>query len=288
LLERDHASLRVALSWLVERKDRLRVITGAGTLAWYQGEEAYARQMNEQALVLAQEIGDRAAEAFALGSLGALTSELGDYEQADARFEASLAIAREVGDPGPVVLALHNLAHQEWGRGQVAPAMTRLEEALEVAREHRMGWILPSILVGLGTIKTDLGDPDGAIGFFRESIALAQVRGNLGDVIDGIGGLARLAATTDRPVAAVRLFGAADAMREGLAMSLSTSELAYLEPIMDGLRAALGDEGFSAAWSEGRSLSQEEALAEAFSLRVETVEVTTPNAVPRASAHDLA
>ena len=142
-------------------------------------------------------------------------SELGNYEQANARFEASLAVAREVGDPEPVVLTLHNLAHQEWERGHAALAMASLEEALGVAREHHMVWILPSILVGLGTISTDLGDLDRAIGFFRESLALAQVRGNLGDVVDGIGGLARLAAATSQPVEAVRLFGAADMMREG-------------------------------------------------------------------------
>jgi predicted ATPase/class 3 adenylate cyclase len=328
-LERDHASLRAALSWLVERgegellarlagvlwtfwkehahysegrhwldaalelgqeapaKDRLRVLTGTATMAWYQADVEYSRHMHEQALVLAQEIGDRAAEAFVLGGLAVHASEQGDDERAIARFEESWAVAREVGDPAPVVLSLHNLAHQEWQRGQTARAVSRLEEALEVAREHRMGWILPSILVGLGTISTDLGDPVRAVGYFRESIALAQLRGNLGDVIDGVGGLARLAATTGQQEKAVRLFGAADAMREGLAIPLSSSEVAELEPIMNVLRTALGEGGFSAAWSDGRSLSQDDALDEALSLHIQTEERTTPKAEPRASAHDL-
>jgi hypothetical protein len=185
-------------------------------------------------------------------------------------------------------LSLHNLAHQEWQRGQTARAVSRLEEALEVAREHHMGWILPSILVGLGTISTDLGDPVRAVGYFRESIALAQLRGNLGDVIDSVGGLARLAAATGQREKAVRLFGAADTMREGLAMALSPNEVAELKPIMNGLRTALGEGGFSAAWSDGRSLSQDDALEEALSLHFSTAESMTAIAEPRASAHDLA
>jgi hypothetical protein len=51
--------------------------------------------------------------------------------------------------------------------------MARLKEALEVALDHQMGLILPSILVGLGTVSSDLGDLDRAIEFFRESLALA-------------------------------------------------------------------------------------------------------------------
>jgi predicted ATPase/class 3 adenylate cyclase len=330
VLERDHANLRAALTWLVERReglrlarlagalwsfwkehahyaegrrwlelaldlgrdappaDRLRVLTGVGTLSWYLADEAYSRHAHEQALALAQEIGDRAGEAFLLGGLAVHASELGNYEQANALFEESLAAAREVGDPEPVVMTLHNLAHQEWERGHMALSMAKLEEALQVARDHHMGWILPSILVGLGTLSTDLGDVDRAIGFFRESLALAQVRGNLGDIVDGIGGLARLAAATSQSGEAVRLFGAADAMREGLAMPLSPSELEEIEAITTGLRAALGDKGFSAAWADGRSLSQEAALDAALSLRAETAESTASNAEPRTPVHDLA
>ena len=42
-------------------------------------------------------------------------------------------------------------------------------------------------------------------------------------------------------MAAVRLFGAADALREALAAPITPDELVHFEPIADGLRAALGD-----------------------------------------------
>ena len=37
--------------------DRLRVLTGVGTLSWYLADEAYSRQAHEQALTLAQRSG---------------------------------------------------------------------------------------------------------------------------------------------------------------------------------------------------------------------------------------
>jgi tetratricopeptide (TPR) repeat protein len=211
-------------------------------------------------------------------------SERGDYVQANARFEASLAVAREVGDPGPVVLALHNLAHQAWERGQLAQALSELEEALAVARQHGVGWMLPSTLVGLGTLRTDLGDPIGALACFRESLAQAQIRGNAGDVLDGVGGLARLAAATDQPEAAVRLFGVAETMREDLAIPLSPSETQAIDAIMDGLRGTLGGDRYEAAWDAGRALSQDEGLAEALALNIKPALSTTPSGNAPASA----
>jgi hypothetical protein len=71
-------------------------------------------------------------------------------------------------------------------------------------------------------------------------------------------------------------------------MPLSPSEQEAVEAIRTALRAALGDEGFSAAWADGRSLSTEAALDAALSLRIEAAESTTPDAKPGTPVRDLA
>ena len=81
------------------------MLTGAGTLAWYQGDVANSRQMCEQAARLAREIGDREAEAYQLGNLAVHATELGDHERASAWYEASLAVAREAGRTGATARA---------------------------------------------------------------------------------------------------------------------------------------------------------------------------------------
>jgi hypothetical protein len=137
-----------------------------------------------------------------------------------------------------------------------------------VARKHGMGWILPSILVGLGTIATDLGDHQRAIGWFHESMTLAQSRGNLSDVVDAIEGLGRLAAAIGQVTEAARLFGATDTMRETLGTPRAPSQENAYAPIENALREALGADRLAAVRAEGRSLSQQDAIAAALAVRV--------------------
>src|SRR5215217_6368210 len=153
--------------------DRLRLLTGAGTMAWRQTDFAQAIFHHEQALTLAREMGDREAEAFALNNLGAQAMELGHFDDARTRYQATIAIAREAGTVHLVILALHNLGEIQRMQHDSTAALQSKEEALALARQHAMSWGLPSILTGLGLIATDLGDYDRAIALFHESLALA-------------------------------------------------------------------------------------------------------------------
>lgn len=147
--------------------------------------------------------------------------------------------------------------------------MGRREEALGLARQHSMGWALPCVLAGMGSTALDLGEPARAVGHYRESIGLAQARGNLGGVIDGIEGMARVAAASGRAASAARIFGATATMREALPDPRTPGELARFEAGVGGMREALGVAGFDAAWAEGRPLSEEAAIATALAVSAE-------------------
>ena len=73
--------------------------------------------------------------------------------------------------------------------------------------------------------------------------------------------LAGLAATAQRPAAALRLGGAADALRESLGATLAPQERAKLERRLDPARATLGTDAAEAAWQAGRDLPLDEAVA---------------------------
>ncbi len=135
-------------------------------------------------------------------------------------YEAGLTIARELGEPEPTVLALYNLAFVAWLQGQGEKSAAWYEEALSVAREHRVDWLVPATLLGLGLIRLDLRDYEQAAALLHESLELGSVRGNAVDVIDTIEGLAQLAAAIGRMEQAARLIGAAAGLREEIAMPL--------------------------------------------------------------------
>ena len=119
-IREEHAHYREGRRWLesalalaseAPAADRLRVLTGAGTMARRTADYAPRHRLPRTGAELwREEIGDREAEALALDNLGAQAMDLGDFDAARARFEACIAIAREIGTPQLEIRALHNLA----------------------------------------------------------------------------------------------------------------------------------------------------------------------------------
>ncbi len=284
-----HRWLETALDLGREAPATVRVgaLTGAGTLAWYLRDVPGAMRRHEQALALAREIGDRKSEAFSFINLGAQIDALGERERAIASTEAGLDIAREIGEPEPMALALSNLAEMAWLQGKVERAADRYEEALALAREHRVDWVVPAILLGLGRTTLDLRDYQRAVVFLHESLELGSSRGNTVDVIETVEGLAELATAAGHMAQAARLLGAADRLRNEIAMPMLPDEVDRLAPVRHALRDTMGADGIAAAMDEGRALSQQEAIAEAMAVGADPVDPSTLSEERRLAAHGL-
>lgn len=265
----------LALGQEAPAADRLRVLNGAGTMAYLQSDIAEAIRWDEQALALAREVGDRKAEALTLNNRAGRDVEMGDYEGGIARLEESLALTRELGEPESIVLTLYNLAFLSWLQGQGEKAAVRYEEALTLAREHLVDWAVPAILLGLGNTALDLRDYQRAAALLHASLKLGAARNNAEDVIATMEGVAQLAAATGQIELAAQLFGAAGHLREEIVMPRLPSEIAHLEPVLRALQDTLGANGFAAATVKGRALSRQEAIEEALAVGAEPAEPPT-------------
>ncbi|MFN8593201.1 MAG: LuxR C-terminal-related transcriptional regulator [Thermomicrobiales bacterium] len=256
----------IALGDMASPRDRLWVLIGAGKMARHQAHFHRGVVLHERALELARHLGDREAEAESLLHLGAQAMDLGEFERARSLLEESLEIARDAGTTSQLIRVLNCLGQMERAELQSDAAAKSLEAVLGLAQQHRQDWLLPSIIGGLALAETDRGNHQRAIALFHESIALDRAKGNWGSLIDGIEGLARVAASLGQFERSVRLYAAGESLREALSFPLSPTEISYADPVKQQLRASLGAEGFRMAWQAGSALDREEALAEAMSV----------------------
>ena len=105
-----------------------------------------------------------------------------------------------------------------------------------------------------------LGDLERARELLRDGLAAAR---EIGQVDLFIGGFAALGVAYARqdPARAARLLGRADALREETAFRDDERfERRVRDEAEAGLRARLGEDGYAAAYSDGRALTLEDGL----------------------------
>jgi hypothetical protein len=74
-------------------------------------------------------------------------------------------------------------------------------------------------------------------------------------------GFAALATAHGQPLSATKLSGAAEHLRESINYNIEPAERRFREAYLDSARALLSEESFSAAYSEGRRLRLDKAMA---------------------------
>jgi hypothetical protein len=105
-------------------------------------------------------------------------------------------------------------------RGEDRRAEEMFEEVL--ALDRALGITLDAVypLSNLGVIAQRRGEFGRAITLFRESLSLASEQGQARAIANDLGGLAAVAVACGQEERAARLFGAAEALREAIAVPL--------------------------------------------------------------------
>ncbi len=280
-----------ARDWLARLLDRragvppplkAEALALAADLAGYQGDEGQSIALAEEGLALARAIGDSRWVARASLVLGNAKHHEERFDEAVAFFEGALAGFRDLDDEAAVVYALVGLADVWRDKGELGRAAALLGEALEMVRGigghlgHRERAPLP------GPCAADGGDHRLAALAYRESRVLHHGLDDRWGVVSALSGLTTLAARWDQPERAARLLGVREAMRAALGLPPVWPEhRRWYDPLVAGVRAALGDDLFIAAWAAGRALGLDEAVAEG-------LRVTGPPAEPAAPPSDPA
>jgi predicted ATPase/class 3 adenylate cyclase len=276
---------------------RVRALSEAGNLAYWQADLDDAEQLGREALALAREHGDRSGSGYALYVLGGVIG-IGDPIAAIDYYEESLAEYEAAGDETGRLGALQGLASNALTRGDNERAISLLrdkiastgdrdtyslalavgllgfalagngeneearqsfEQSLEMCRAHGFSRAEAEILLGLAELMRT-ASPSKALEHYRESIELARTMGYLGLVADCLRGIATIALASGDAREAATLLSVFAALYERVGAIFSPGDKEELDAAIAQVREALGNEAFGAAWAEGGAMRVDQAV----------------------------
>src|SRR5919107_2062652 len=239
---------------------RAKLLSEAGTFAFYRTDFDHAIELHGEALELYRQVGDDNGVAFALLCLGAQHMEKGDHERAAPFLEEALALSRRIGDKRNTAGTLHNLGEVERQRGNYERAKALGMESIALLREIKDDYNLSMVVGWVGLLEVWSGDePDLAEEFLKEALALERELGYWAYGAYCLEGFAGLAGARGQGARAARLWGAAEALRTGIGAPPTPEARPYYERSMAATRTLLGEVAWEAAFAQGPAMSPEEA-----------------------------
>jgi class 3 adenylate cyclase/tetratricopeptide (TPR) repeat protein len=243
---------------------RAGVLKSAGTLANQQGDPQRAREQYEESLAILRELNDKPGIGGVLNNLGVVAMFQEDYPTAQPLYEESLAVMQEIGYRWAVGYLLNNLALVIRYQGDSETARQMLEESVAVRRALGDKWGIANSLSSLTNLLVHQGEYGGVQEMLDESLRINQELGDKTAIAYCLEDYAGLAAGTGHPRRALRLAGAAAALREDIGGPLPAGEQAALDRTLDpAWQAPLSHEARRTAWESGEAMSMEQAIDEA-------------------------
>src|SRR5690606_29559692 len=168
-------------TWNDERgvRQRFRLLRCIGRVQLHTGHHAEARENFEGALELARSIDHRRYEAEARTLLGEVAGLQARYQAASEHFQAALAIDRDLGDRFNTGVKLAHLGITYTAIGLYRRAQRYLRKALELHEAIGHPALLNDVLVNLGEVSHELGDPETALSLLEEAATVAERRDDI-------------------------------------------------------------------------------------------------------------
>jgi tetratricopeptide (TPR) repeat protein len=160
---------------------RAKALSGAGEMAWHQGDDAAGRSLLEESIAIWRELGTAQRQerglADALNHLGWVAGVQARYAEQRSLQTESLAIWREIGDRWGIAESLLGLGMLARGDGARAAARALFEESRVLAREAGKRRGAANALSNLAALAYEEDDLGTARSLYEESLALRRELG---------------------------------------------------------------------------------------------------------------
>jgi predicted ATPase/transcriptional regulator with XRE-family HTH domain len=245
---------------------RVKALVGGSTLMLARGDFATATAWGEEALAIADRLGDRLGGAKALAVQGNVLQHRRAYDRAFDLHRQALDVFTDLGDDGWATNEFCNLAWTSHGMGDDATAAGFAEQLRRIAVATRDTYFAQVALLILGDLALAAGDAATATARYHEVFAGSWRRGDRWLAADAIVGFAAAVSAAGDPQRGARLLGAAEGLYRRLGVSFPPRDRPDYPAWRKSMEERLGEGGFGHAWSAGAALRPNEIADDAMAV----------------------
>jgi predicted ATPase/DNA-binding CsgD family transcriptional regulator len=232
----------------------LRVLAVVGLRA---GRHEEAQATIDRAVEAARADGDEWEEGLGLAVRATIIARQGRLDEAQRAFTGALTVLRDNNGWG-VAQTLYGMGGLARARGDHEAALGHFRNALALYREIDARPEIARCLAGIGWVALSRGDLELARSSLAESLRLSLATGQRLAVARGLDAFAMLAVARGDPARAVRLEGAALALRE--AVGHVPSARPRLDDLLAAVRREQGAPAAEALLAEGAAMTADQAV----------------------------
>jgi predicted ATPase/serine/threonine protein kinase len=236
-----------------------------GIVHFSQGDYRAARSMYQEASRLWQEVGDLISAAHVTVNLADISRAEGDFAAALSLYQEGLSMFNRLGDREGMARSLDHQGDIELEKGDRAAARSLYNQALGMFRELGDQRGVARALTDLGHLACSEGDCESAEKLYAEGLKLFSESGEIREIIRILEGMARAAATAEKDERALRLGGAAAALRQRFGSPVAPSAQSDVEGGLEDARRHLTSSDAARAWMEGSRMTLKMAIDYALS-----------------------
>jgi tetratricopeptide (TPR) repeat protein len=209
--------------------------------------------------IFSEEIEDGWGLGMGYMNMARLAAQKGNESEKEMYFEKLRERIREAPESYQVAMFHLGMGMDESVRGNYATAKRIFEDGRKMFK--RIGSINFQLVMQseIGHVERHTGKLSQAKAIYQETIKGWQEIGNRSAIAHQLECFGFLAISDEEPQRAIKLFSAAEALREKIQAPRVEHEQAEYEQSVAQLRAMLAAK-YSALWAEGRSLTMEQAI----------------------------
>jgi predicted ATPase len=230
--------------------------------ATFHAEFLEARQLADEALLLARELGSVLHEGWALHALAinAWLDTPSRSEESLSFFDEAEADVRRSGDRWALVLLLNNYGCSLSEAGEIEAARAKLQEGAAIAGELKDDLLTTAVLGSLADNELAAGNREEAQSSWRRQLELARAIGSQQSASSALTGLARFALNDGKAARCLQLLGAATELFRRTGSRLEGPDVEFVGKAQTTARELIGPELAEVAWTDGVRMSLEEAV----------------------------